>query len=105
MTAIKKFTKPSSIQFRTKVEDKGPLPMLAQTKRGVTFLREGAICMRVDVSPYQAIKDMPAELYNLIQGVTDNHLWIINLQTGRVFISEDMPVEWIKLTVDVEGEV
>lgn len=105
MTAIKKFVKPSSIQFQTKVKPEAKYPMLSQAARGITFMREGAICMRVDVSAYQAIKDLKGDAYSKIKNTIDTQLWIINLQTGRVFVSQDVPVEWIKLTVDVEGEM
>lgn len=104
MTEIMTFKKPSTIQFKLKKAEPKQA-MLSQAQRGVTFLREGAICMRVDVSAYQGLKDLRLELSRAVKELHDNGLWIINLQTGRVFVSEDMPVEWIKLTVDVAGEL
>lgn len=103
MTEIMTFKKPSSIQFRLKSEPSKA--MLSQAKRGDTFLREGAICMRTDISAYQGLKELPLALSRSIKELHDNGLWILNLQTGRVFISENVPVEWIKLTVDVAGEL
>lgn len=61
--------------------------------------------MRVDVSAYQAIKNLTTEEAETVKDIlVDRLLWVINLQTGRVFVSEDKPIDWIKLTVDVDGE-
>lgn len=103
MKQIAVFKSPSQIKFSIAVAPEDQQPMLSHTKRGVPFLREGAICMRVDVSAHRALQEISSKKAEETKHLLDDRLWIINLQTGRVFISQDMPVEWIKLNVSVEG--
>lgn len=101
--SIRVFKEPSQIQFAVqKLETK--VAMLSEAKRGDTFLREGAICMRVDNSVNVIREDLPLIEYASVAQAIRNKIWVCNLQTGRVWASEDCPVEWIKVCVTVEGE-
>jgi hypothetical protein len=77
--------------------------MISDAKRGETFLREGAICVRVDVSDYQGEHSGQQRCEDLKPKA--GRYWIHNLQTGRVWASEDKPIEWVKITMTVDSKL
>jgi len=100
--AIRVFKSPSKLTVVVKnpVEAERP-PMISDSKRGDTFMREGALCMRTDVSLYRA---------SAVEGRDDvtapeGYYWILNLQTGRTWASADVPIRWVKATVTLDGEL
>lgn len=98
--AIKTFKSPSSITFALG-ESEYDGPMISHAERGQTFLRDGAICVRVDVSNYQGESDDSKRCKDIEPKA--GRYWIHNLQTGRVWSSEDKPIEWIKITMTVDS--
>jgi hypothetical protein len=104
MIQIKTFTKPSAIEFAAAC-DEVARPKLSDAKRGETFLRDGAVCMRVDVSAYQAMKNSNETIKDAVHDALKDSIFIINLQTGRVFIGNPIDdVTWIKVKMTLEGE-
>lgn len=104
MTRIKIFKSPSKIVFKLS-KSADIKPKLKNTKRGETFLLNEAVCMRADVSPFQAIKDIPSDAYNLVKDAFTDYCWITNLQTGRTFIScGEQDIEYVKVVMTLEGE-
>lgn len=105
MDKLRVYKTPSQIKFTVVEPDDSEQPMLSQAKRGNTFLREGAICMAVDCNINPKLLD---NMHESIQGILHKTLnglfWVCNLQSGRVYASEDMPIKWVKLTVHVDGE-
>lgn len=110
MVQIATFKSPSKAEFVLKVPIRQAKPRLSQAKRGDTFLWQGAhlrndkaICMLTTVSAYQyAIKQTQAH-QNILKKAQDSGIWIVNLQTGRTFVAEDCEIEFVKLTIHVEG--
>jgi len=105
MAQIAKFKCPSQLNVKIGVPSQAQ-PRISDTKRGVIFLREGALCMRVHVGAYRLTRGLPIEDVNEITEAIEGEdaLWIINLQTGRVFVSTDMVIEYVKATVTLDGE-
>lgn len=100
--AIKVFKSPSKIKF-TLAKNAHASPVLGDAKRGDTFLLNDSVHMRVDVSLYQVIKDFVNSAH--IQDVTRNAVYVLNLQTGRAYVSDPAnPVEWVKVAMTLEGE-
>jgi hypothetical protein len=92
VNSIKVFKHPSKLKV---VIDPPPAPvsMLSGTVKGDTFLREGALCMRVELGYHcerEGIVGSPA-------------LWIINLQTGRVWAAGDRVIDHVKACLTLEG--
>lgn len=105
MTQIKTFKSPSKILFKVAAVDT-TTPKLEDTKRGETFLLNGAVCMRADVSPFQAIKDIEAKIYNLVRDEFIAAIWVTNLQTGRTFVAcGNQDIEYVKVTMTLVGVV
>lgn len=105
MDKLRVYKTPSQIKFVIVDPDAMDQPMLSHAKRGDTFLREGAVCMRVDcnINP-RLLETMQPNSRNLITNTIEKLLWVTNLQSGRTYASEDMPIKWVKLTVQVDGE-
>ena len=114
-----KYQKPSTIVFE-EVEAKKDGPKVSDAKMGVTFLRDGAVCMRVEVSIWRILSEaekscgfssMSADCRAAVHKYQDHAKTrskdataIINLQTGRVFFANDSdPIEWIKVTMSVDA--
>lgn len=91
--SIKSFKSASQLAFEGVPSDDSVA--LSKTSRGDVFLREGAVCMRVETNytPERPAWSTPAHQYA-----------IINLQTGRVWFAEDCQVKYIKARVLVETE-
>lgn len=110
MSQIATFKSPSKAEFVLKVPSRQAKPRLSQAKRGDTFLWRGAhlrndaaICMLTTVSAYQyAIKQSQGHQAVLAKAQSQG-IWITNLQTGRTFVAEDCEIEFVKLTIHVEG--
>lgn len=110
MVQIATFKSPSKAEFVLKVPSRQAKPRLSHAKRGDTFLwqaahgrHDAAVCMLTTVSAYQyAIKQSQAH-QNVLKKAQDSGIWIINLQTGRTFTAEDCEIEFVKLTIHVEG--
>lgn len=105
MDKLRVYEKPSQIKFTVVESDGSEQPMLSQARRGDTFLREGAICMAAtcNINP-KLIEQLTGPSKSLINNTLDRLFWVCNLQSGRVYASEDMPIKWVKLTVHVDGE-
>jgi len=101
MRSIAVFKNPSKLKVVLSKPVSVQVPMLSQAKRGELFLRNGAVCMRVDVGLYELGSRCPP-----VVKVADNdqRFAVINLQTGRVWFSADQEVEFIKATLTVDGE-
>jgi hypothetical protein len=101
MRSIAVFKNPSKLKVVLSKPVSVQVPMLSQAKRGELFLRNGAVCMRVDVGLYELESRCPP-----VVKVADNdqRFAVINLQTGRVWFSADQEVEFIKATLTVDGE-
>lgn len=67
------------------------LPMLSEMQRGQLFLRDGAVCMKVDVGGNNEGDKIPEP----------RGYGIINLGTGRVWFADDCPVERVQATMNV----
>ena len=92
MKEIKVYKEPSKLEFRLAERD-DTVP-LASTERGDVFLRDGAVCMRVEV---EASLDRAA--------VKEGKAYIINLQTGRVWPAEGTDrIRFVQAVVTLEGE-
>lgn len=111
MHTLATFKSPSKIQFSVVPPSKPEAkPRLKDTKRGETFLWAGehgynspAICMRTTVSAYQyAIRQTKAH-QGILQRACDHGIFIVNLQTGRTLAAIDCDIEFVKLTMHVEG--
>lgn len=103
--AIKRFKKPSQIIFKEAKEVDDSVIRLNQIDRGVTFMHQETVFMRVDVSGYQATKKLPIGTDVVLTSVLSSSLWVINLQTGRVFILPgETEIDLIKVTMTVAGE-
>lgn len=95
------FKKPSQLKVVLAKPSPKHGPSISDAKRGDLFLRNGAICMRVDVGLYELESRCPP----VVEVAKDDRRFaIINLQTGRVWFSEDQEVEFIKATLTVEAE-
>jgi len=104
MDKIRVYAKPSAITFKIGA-GKDNRPTLDETSLGVTFRRDGAICMRVETSGYQAIKNMLPEISEGVKKALNEAVWIINLQTGRVFVADKSDrIEYVKVVMTLDGE-
>lgn len=110
MVSLATFKSPSAIDFQVSLPAKLKRPRLKDTKRGDVFLwqadhgrHDAAICMRTTVSAYQyAIKQSQGHQAVLAKAQSEG-IWIINLQTGRTFVSNDCEIDYVKIKVVVEG--
>lgn len=100
MRTMQIFRSPSQIIFE--VAEPDHRPMISQAVRGQTFLHNGAVCMLSEVSGYQALKDF--KRFKECSEALDKAIWVVNLQTGRTFVVNDGPIEWVKVTMTVEGQ-
>lgn len=109
MAQIAVFKSPSKIQFDVKPKAV-KRPLLSETKRGETFLWQGAnkrvdpaVCMRADVSAHQVLTNYDPSSCKGIERSMSDAIWITNLQTGRTFVAVDCEIEYIKVKMTVEG--
>lgn len=91
MKEIKVFKQPSKLEF--KLGESGNVA-LSVAERGDVFLRDGAVCMRVE---------MESNLER--ETVKAGKAYIINLQTGRVWAAEATDrISFVSATVTLAGE-
>jgi hypothetical protein len=105
MSQLRKYKSPSTIKFV--IEDNGAYkPRLSDTKRGTTFIMDGgAICMRTDVSGYQAVKDCFSDVRDLAMKTLGDGVFVTNLQSGRTYaVAGDPEVEYVRITMTLDGE-
>lgn len=117
-STIKKYAKPSKIVFD--VQPTPPGFTLGMATIGQTFLREGAVCMRVECSAYKALESMREgakgidfaigdtkaadKLFNMLKDALKSAPFICNLQTGRVWVANpDDQIEWVKVRMTLDG--
>lgn len=101
------FKKPSSIIFTVAPANKAPVYTVKDAQRGNTFLHKGAVCMLTEVSAYRALEEanMSQTAQSCFRTLLSDSIFIVNLQTGRTFaVRADDEIEWIKVTMSVEGQ-
>lgn len=104
--SIAVFKNPSKLKVVLAKQVDKSVPMISKAKRGELFLRNGAVCMRVDVGKYEIELRCPEAheaMQEELEGIEEKFA-IINLQTGRVWWSADQEVEYVKAVLTVEGE-
>jgi hypothetical protein len=92
MKEIKVYKEPSKLSFQ--LADRDDSVALSTTERGDVFLRDGAVCMRVEV---ESSLDRAA--------IKEGKAYLINLQTGRVWPAEGTDrIRFVQAVVTLEGE-
>jgi hypothetical protein len=97
---LKAFYSPARLTF-TETADDIPRVPVGQLERGVIFLREGQLCMRLEYADYHGVV---AE--KVLKGIdAKTYCFIANLRTGRSWpVSTDEEVILCRATVTLEVE-